>query len=138
MSRPRGHVYTARSGDEVYRIPTPGAFGWMFACSGDPGGAQLPTAVLLRDGRVFPLRPDLLRGSGYVTDTKPSDDATRPTGITEEQFLVAANIKWRAWAVANGIDPADGGPASGPAWAAAGGSLDSLAIAAEAWGWVAA
>lgn len=132
MSIPAGVAYRALPDDEVYKILVPSDFGWMFACSGDPGGAQLPSAVLLRDGRVFPMRPDLIRGTGYVTAVAPSNDDTRPTGITEDQFLIAANIKWRAWAVANAIDPAD----SGDVWSSLGGQLDSLALAAEAWGWV--
>lgn len=131
--------YVPKSGDAAYLIPTPATFGWAFSRSADPNNTYAARGVMLRAGYVFDLYANPLKAGTYLLNVEPGTVAN-PTGIAEETWLNEMNYRWRIWAVANGIDPAeDTAPADvvGPVWTTKGSQLDSLAAAAEAWFWTA-
>ena len=131
--------YVPKSGDAAYLIPTPATFGWAFSRSADPNNTYAARGVMLRAGYVFDLYANPLKAGTYLLNVEPGTVAN-PTGIAEETWLNEMNYRWRIWAVANGIDPAeDTDPADvvGPVWTTKGSQLDSLAAAAEAWFWTA-
>lgn len=149
--------YVSRTGDAVYVIPDPRAFGVFFSCSLDPSGDALVSAVLLRDALVYLMRPDPARTNGYLLATAtggsgsssalyPRNVANHARGVPEGVFLSEFNAKWRKWAASVGINPdsTENGPAAagGPVWEVPNGSpstpdvhLATLAQAAKAWGW---
>lgn len=149
--------YVSQTADEVYVIPRPRAFGVFFARSLDPAGGALVSAVLLREGLVYLMRPDPARPSGYVLDRAPGGSspapsavpsavASRASGVPVGVFLSEFNARWRKWAFSAGINPdsTESGPTSagGPVWEVPNGSpltpdvhIATLAKAAKAWGW---
>lgn len=129
--------YVAKSDDEAYIIPTPATFGWAFSRSADPANTYAARGFVLRAGYVFQLFADPLRAGFYLLNVEPGTTAN-PTGVAERTWLNEMNCRWRIWAVDNAIDPAaetDPANVAGPVWVAKGGQIDSLALAAEAWGW---
>lgn len=129
--------YVAKPGDDVYLIPTPATFGWAFSRGIDPDNALAARGYMVRAGYVFSLFADPMRAGYYRLNVQPGTTAN-PTGVAEETWLNEMNYRWRQWAVDNSVDPdTDTDPAAvvGPVWVDEGDQLDSLAVAAPAWGW---
>ncbi len=110
-------LFTTITGDTLYTVPSPGGYGFIFSRSSNPSGDSLPAAVLLRDGRVYLLRPASAYGvttAVYVCETP----ITSKFGQAEASFC---NAVWTAWAEHFG---------------ASGSSPEELSVLAELVGWV--
>lgn len=116
--------YVAQTGDALYTLPNPSAFGFAFSRGISPSGATLPSAVVLRtfdDGatRVFALRPASSVGVvGYTYACDVPMDVHH--GQTETGFCTAVGIAWSRYLSDDAAPPS------------------TLADGARVWGWVAA
>ncbi len=115
--------YVPQSGDVRYTIPGDGAWGIVFSRGADPAGARIPTACVMRDGRVFLLYDAAVYGIAshtYVTEER----MVARGGMGERSFCVFVGSAFREWAASFGNTAfAVGSP---PA---------TLVAGAEAWGW---
>lgn len=116
--------YVAQTGDSLYTIPDPGAFGFAFSRGTDPSGATLPVAVVQRtfaDGtvRVFQLRAASAYGvANAVYVSLAPMNTSHGEGLAG--FLAFVQLAWNAQT----------GDSSAPP--------STLAAGARVWGWVAA
>ena len=70
----RGYAYSAQSGDVRYSLPAGGWWGVVYARGADPGGARLPSHVLLRGGRVIGVLVVQNRTERVYSDDEVEDD----------------------------------------------------------------
>ena len=116
----RGYAYSAQSGDVRYSLPAGGWWGVVYARGADPGGARLPSQVLLRGGRVFSLYPASAYGIENAT-LATEEPITSHGGASEVEYCYFVGAAFRTYETPFGIDI--GAPPT------------TLAVAAPVWGW---
>ena len=116
----RGYAYSAQSGDVRYSLPAGGWWGVVYARGADPGGARLPSQVLLRGGRVFSLYPASAYGIENAT-LATEEPVTAYGGASEVEYCYFVGAAFRTYEATLGIDI--GAPPT------------TLAVAAPVWGW---
>lgn len=116
----RGYAYSAQSGDVRYSLPAGGWWGVVYSRGADPGGARLPSQVLLRGGRVFSLYPASAYGIENAT-LATEESVTAYGGASEAQYCYFVGAAFRAYEALSNV-------AIGP-------PPTTLAVGAKAWGW---
>ncbi len=86
----------------------------------DPGGARLPSQVLLRGGRVYSLYPASAYGISNAT-LATEEPVTSHGGASEAQYCYFVGAAFRTYVALSGVDV--GAPAT------------TLAAKATLWGW---
>ena len=116
----RGYAYSAQSGDVRYSLPAGGWWGVVYSRGADPGGARLPSQVLLRGGRVFSLYPASAYGIENAT-LATEEPVTAYGGAGEAEYCYFVGAAFRTYEATLGIDV--GVPAA------------TLAENVRLWGW---
>ena len=116
----RGYAYSAQSGDVRYSLPAGGWWGVVYSRGADPGGARLPSQVLLRGGRVFSLYPASAYGIENAT-LATEEPVTAYGGASEAEYCYFVGAAFRTYEATLGIDV--GPPPT------------TLAVGAPVWGW---
>lgn len=110
-------AFTSADGDTLYEIPGIGGYGFIFARGSDLEGDRLPSAVLLRGGRVYLLR----NASAYGITTVRYVSETPITSAFGQAQVAFCYAVWGAWA---------------EYWGIGGSAPTTLATLAEVIGWV--